>query len=587
MENLATPERFVQCTVDCSDEVNARTHQTGIQAYAKLAGANWTFYIKKLGVLLGREPDASSNSTANSQPVDLNLGPSKAVSRKHASIEYNLQTRVWELIVHGRNGVRIDGSYLKENSRQQLSSGNVIEVSGVQMMFVLPETDIYVMPKFMNGSSETMVNAYENENEQHLEQSSPQMANFYDNNPEYTPGKRAKMSPMASEVWADEEKSGVWVRGGHKSNSSDEVNAVFVANEQLAFDSARDIKPPYSYATMIGQAILSSPEKKLTLASIYQWISEHYAYYRHSKSGWQNSIRHNLSLNKAFEKIPRQTYEPGKGMKWQISEEHLDEFMNRSRRMRTVGNAGSLTRQINKLQSSFKPIQMTHMTTPQFHHENAEVDGEYDGRPVYRAIAPNLRGSGRHRTASDGAEENTEQGSLESTRSPAYSASTHSRQGSYSRREKYSSPSRLSLSPQRKRRSMLTKTPEKQRLVAMGNGVQNSPSKNNNITLNAPTSSPAPFWRYMLSPDTQSSVIDSSGTTRRPLSSPPGSGDSICDQKATGERKPSENGTKFNGPSDFMGVDLAKGFERIGRWRENSVPTPPTTKYNEEPEVAH
>lgn len=100
-------------------------------------------------------------------------------------------------------------------------------------------------------------------------------------------------------------------------------------DQDLSKEEAKDIKPPYSYATMITQAILSNPDGVMSLSDIYTWISDHYAYYKYSKTGWQNSIRHNLSLNKAFDKVPRRPNEPGKGMKWQISDSYKQDFLNK------------------------------------------------------------------------------------------------------------------------------------------------------------------------------------------------------------------------------------------------------------------
>lgn len=77
-------------------------------------------------------------------------------------------------------------------------------------------------------------------------------------------------------------------------------------------------KPSYSYATLIGMAILRAQNRRLTLAQIYKWISDNFAFYRLAESGWQNSIRHNLSLNKNFIKIERPKDDPGKGNYWAI-----------------------------------------------------------------------------------------------------------------------------------------------------------------------------------------------------------------------------------------------------------------------------
>jgi len=77
-------------------------------------------------------------------------------------------------------------------------------------------------------------------------------------------------------------------------------------------------KPPHSYATLIGMSILRASNRRLTLSQIYKWISDTFAYYRLSESGWQNSIRHNLSLHKAFVKQERPKDDPGKGNYWAI-----------------------------------------------------------------------------------------------------------------------------------------------------------------------------------------------------------------------------------------------------------------------------
>ena len=104
-----------------------------------------------------------------------------------------------------------------------------------------------------------------------------------------------------------------------KPNSSQEDSTTLPEPEDMPFIEDDGNKPTYSYAQMIGMAILRAPNRRLTLAQIYDWISTTFAFYREdTKQGWHNSIRHNLSLNKAFKKMERPKGDAGKGSYWVI-----------------------------------------------------------------------------------------------------------------------------------------------------------------------------------------------------------------------------------------------------------------------------
>ena len=103
------------------------------------------------------------------------------------------------------------------------------------------------------------------------------------------------------------------------------------------------LKPPYSYASLIGMSILRAPARRLTLAQIYKWISDTFSYYRAAEAGWQNSIRHNLSLNKAFIKQERPKDDPGKGNYWVIEPGMEQQFIKDKPSRRPTSSAGPNT----------------------------------------------------------------------------------------------------------------------------------------------------------------------------------------------------------------------------------------------------
>ncbi|KAM8987485.1 forkhead box protein O4 [Ara ararauna] len=115
-----------------------------------------------------------------------------------------------------------------------------------------------------------------------------------------------------------------------------------------------------SYAELISQAIESAPEKRLTLAQIYEWMVRSVPYFKdkgdsNSSAGWKNSIRHNLSLHSKFIKVHNEA--TGKSSWWMLNPEGGKSGKAPRRRAASMDNSSKLAKVRGKASRKKPPLQ--------------------------------------------------------------------------------------------------------------------------------------------------------------------------------------------------------------------------------------
>lgn len=261
----------VQASKDHANVIH-EANGDGVKAYAKVAAQDWTFYITKLSINIGRAPEIANNGDDenDSDQVHIDLGPSKMVSRSHAAIFFDSKDEKWFLQVNGRNGAKVDGQPVKSRSCHALTSGEVMEIGGVEMMFVLPYSETSALRVHSSFLQRCGLAAQ------------PQTGSFS--------RKRQMLAPTPT----DYQRPGTPTSTIHTDSiAKSPISAtptLIMGNggADLSLDDNQHIKPQYSYAQMITQSILNAQDGKLNLNGIYTFIMNNYSYYRHQQAaGWQ------------------------------------------------------------------------------------------------------------------------------------------------------------------------------------------------------------------------------------------------------------------------------------------------------------